>query len=366
MIAKAILIVIWLCLIPFCCGLWITRCMPKKYQNCSMVMVTGFFFVLALFQVVYIPFIVYYNHFLPLVYVFSGIILCFAFFSLCLHGKYFIKNRQPVEQMSWSTYALWMIAIGLIGFQLYMNVFYQFHDGDDADYVVQSVITWQNHNMYMRSAYTGESSLLDVRHAFSSAPVFIAFLAEVTGIHPTIITHVLYSSMILLIFYLIVKLVADLLVDKKYAPFFLILVSLIQIFGNTTIYQNSTFLLTRTAQGKAFLGNIIPTAAILGLLLVRDTYGENPDQNLNQNPNRKYEKLLLPKSSLYAPWIFLSLVMVTAVFTSLMGLLLAGLFIGGTVVLLAIVDRKPILLLRCVVAMLPLGVIGGLYIKFFL
>ncbi|MDD3206814.1 MAG: DUF6077 domain-containing protein [Lachnospiraceae bacterium] len=351
MLIKLMAIFMWLAVTPFCCGLSITRYMRKKYQNLSMILVTGYFLMLALFQIIYILFVVFYNHFKPLVVVYGVGIAALSVISLACNGKYWIKQHQKIEKVSWTTVVLWLIAFGLVGFQLYKTIFYQFHDGDDALYAVHSVITWQNNNMYMRTAYTGESSVLDVRHAFSAAPVFISFLAGASGIHPTIVTHVLYASAVLLLFYLLIKLIADILVEKQYVPIFLIFVSLMNLFGNDNIYMSSTFLLTRTSQGKAFLGNIIPAAAILGLLLVW--------RNLKESDS----KVTVNQTNSFVPWILLSCVMITAVYTSLMGLMLAALLIGGTTVLLACFYKKPKLLIPCILSMVPLFVIGLLYVK---
>lgn len=344
MLIRILSILMWLVVTPFCCGLSITRYMRKECQNLTMIMVTGYFLMLALFQIIYIPFIVFFNHFKPLVIVYGAGSAVFAVFSLVLNGKYWMSHRKHVEQMHWSTYALWMLALALIGFQLYKTVFYQFHDGDDAFFAVTSVITYQNNNMYVKLPYTGEASTLDVRHAFSSAPIFISFLAGTSGIHPAIVTHVIFACAVLVLFYMLIKLIADILVDKRYVPFFLILVSIMNVFGNNTIYTSSTFLLTRTSQGKAFMGNIIPAAAILGLLLVW--------------------KELLRETSVkqrVAPWILLSCVMVTAGYTSLLGLVLTPMLIVCATVLFAFLYRRPKILLPCVFSMIPVVVMGALY-----
>jgi len=369
----------WLVIVPFCCGLSLTRYMKKEYQNLAMIMVAGYFLVLALFQVVYIPFVVFYNHFAPLVMVYGILMTVLSVASLIWNGPYWVKQYHPVQSIrhaSWTTLGLWLVALTVVGFQLYKNIFYQFHDGDDALYAVTSVITWQNQNMYARVAYTGEASALDVRHAFSAAPIFISFLAKISGIHPTIVTHVIFSTVVLILFYLLIKLVADVLVDKTYVPLFLIFVSIMNIFGNNTIYLNSTFLLTRTAQGKAFLGNHIPVACILGLLLLwkqlisdkkmsspmladdNDAAGKNPGDEGIGSATNPAERVCI--------WVFLSCVMITAVYTSLMGLLLAALLIGGVTFFYTIYFRKIRVLLSCVIAMLPLVLMGGLYVKLFI
>lgn len=344
---TVVAIMMWLVIAPFCLGLSLARWIKKEYQNLTMIMVMGYFVMLALFQAVYVPFIVFYNHFEPLVMVYAVMTAILAVVSLILNGGYWRKNRIVYRKGKWSTYGIWVIALGLIGFQLYKTVVYQFHDGDDAFYAVTSVITNTTRNMYLYLPYTGESSLLDKRHAFSAAPIFISFLASVFHLHPTIVTHMVYSAFILLLTYMIYKLIGDILLEKENVPLFLIFLSIINIFGNSTIYTSATFLLTRTGQGKAFLSNIIPAAGILGLLLVWK------DMKAGQTGDERKA----------IPWIFLSLVMITAVYTSMMGILLAAMLVGGVTVLFVFLYRKLALLIPCMLAMTPLLAIGLLYLK---
>ncbi|MDD2972491.1 MAG: DUF6077 domain-containing protein [Lachnospiraceae bacterium] len=385
---QALSVILWLVIIPFCLGLSATRWIRKEYQNITMIMVMGYFIMLAAFQVIYLPFVVFYNHFMPLVYVYGVSMAVLAVISLIHNGRYWIsrnhecvmkrfgtKNQNNQNQKSksrktltgnLSTGFLWLVVFGLIGFQIYKKIFYQFHDGDDAFYVVTSVITNTMKNMYLYLPFTGESSVLDKRHAFSAAPVFISFLSEVCGIHPTIMTQTIYSVFILIFVYMIYKLIGDLLLPKEYVPLFLIFVNLMNIFGNATIYTNSTFLLTRTGQGKAFLGNIIPAASILGLLLMWKNLqrNQNLDVYLKEIENPVIHANL--KHEIMAPWVLLSFVMVTAVYTSLAGILLSALLIGGVTVVCAVTYKKLRLLLPCMISMIPLLCIGLLYLKILL
>ena len=370
-------IVMWLLIAPFCLGLSLTRWIKKEYQSITMIMVTGYFIMLALFQVVYVPFIVFYNHFEPLVKVYAVLIAVLSAVSLIGNGAYWIQNRPIFRKIKWTTYLLWLVALALIGFQLYKTIFYQFHDGDDAYYAVISVITNTTKNMYLYLPGTGESSLLDKRHAFSAAPVFISFLASVFHLHPTIVTHVVYSAWILVFFYMVYKLIGDILLEKEHVPLFLIFVSIMNLYGNSTIFTSATFLLTRTGQGKAFLSNIIPAAGILGLLLVWKGLQQTIEKNQaeEQSDKRKadnFKELMNGKlqkkewhgkAGTAAPWIFLSFVMITAVYTSMMGILLSALLVGGVTVLFVIIYKRLTLLMPCMISMTPLLCIGLLYLK---
>ncbi len=57
--------------------------------------------------------------------------------------------------------------------------------GDDAYYVVQSVLADQTGVLNRIRPYTGLSTDLDIRHALATLPLWIAYVARMTGIHAT-------------------------------------------------------------------------------------------------------------------------------------------------------------------------------------
>lgn len=360
-------VMFWMVIVPFCCGLLPVRGFRRENRSFSMVMVNGYFFMLAIFQIIYLLFIVFKNEFDPLVKVYGGTICLFAFLSLSFSVWHWMvtkekgrrKRRSPGKILGGAV--LWVGVILLVGFQVYMTAAYQYPDGDDSFYAVTSVITNTNKNMYTSLPYTGETSRLDLRHAFSSAPIFVSFLAEVCGIHPTIVTHVVFSIMVILLTYMIYKLIGDILLEdhREYVPLFLIFISIMYLFGNDSIYMDSTFLLTRTGQGKAFMANTIPAACILGLLLVWKNLRAEKEETDREQPEKRNSSRFTGA----APWLFLGAVMMTAVYTSMMGAFIAPMLVGGGVVLLAVSYRKIPLLVPCMLSMLPLLAVGLLFLK---
>ena len=350
-IITGIKLLIWMLIIPYCCGMPLARHREKEENRIAMTFLMGYLFVISMFQVIYVGFVIFYNHFTPLVWVTAIFYLCFAAISILLFGKehrgYWKKGRQQKKKTEWF---LWIIFLFLLGFQLYKTVVFAYPDGDDAFYTVLSVITGTSDTMYLHVPYTGETSILDQRHAFSSAPVFMAFLGRVSGVHPVIMTNVAYSILVIVLVYLTYKLIANVLLeeDKEWTPLFLIVISLLYLYGNSTIYQDTTFLMTRTGQGKAFLANVIPETILLALLL------------LNQKMKRS-------KEGEKEPWILLAMSMLAAGYTSTMGMFLAPFLSGIGIVILAIRFRRPVLLFRFMLAFAPLGILAGTYlIKVFL
>ena len=346
MILTSIKLIFWMIIIPFCCGIPVARRFSREGRYLEMTFLSGYLVMISIFQILYMGFVIWYNHFVPLVWTAEIILVGFALFAFFHWGKYYIGSRNVVRiKKTRIEVLLWIVFGLLLGLQLYMTIFDAYPDGDDAFYTVTSVITDTSQNMYINIPYTGETSILDKRHAFSSAPIFMAFLGRVCGVHPTIMTNLYFSCIVVILTYMIYKMIAVRLFEGQTVEvsLFMICISIIFLFGNSTIYQSTTFLLTRTGQGKAFLANIVPAVIILALLhVVRD----------------------IPERVSQAPWILLSLAMVASGYTSTMGMFLAPMLVGGGTIIIVIRHRLPQLLLYYLLSVLPLGVMGSLYLIF--
>ena len=106
--------------------------------------------------------------------------------------------------------------------------------------------------------YTGLSTDLDIRHALATLPLWIAYVARMTGIHATIVAHTLLPLIFIpLTYYVFVQIGRKLFSDGSVKlPIFLTLVSIMQIWGNISIYTNETFPDADLA-GKSVLANLI-------------------------------------------------------------------------------------------------------------
>ncbi|MDE7231619.1 MAG: hypothetical protein K2N37_00880, partial [Lachnospiraceae bacterium] len=180
----------------------------------------------------------------------------------------------------------WLLFFLLLGFQLYKAAAFTSFDGDDAYYVVESLLAQEADTMYRILPYTGGSTGLDVRHVLAVFPMWVAFVAVRAGIHATIASHVVMPFILIplpyLLYYEIGKNLfcsektgepknnsaSGSLLHRENLPVFMVIMSLFQIFGNVSIYTNETFFLTRTWQGKAVAGSlVIPAVLWLFLLL---------------------------------------------------------------------------------------------------
>ena len=104
-----------------------------------------------------------------------------------------------------------------------------------------------------------------IRYILGPFPLFISLISGIINMHPTIVAHFVFPIIILPVIYSLYYLIAKQLFkdDKKSCILFVIFMSIINMWGNYSVKNNSTFLLFRIWQGKAMLANFIIPATLL-------------------------------------------------------------------------------------------------------
>ena len=295
----------------------------------AAVYAAGFVVMLAVFQLLAVPVILTQTWGFPRIVTLYGAALFVLSAAGLLFGLPVLRGMlldlktlfSGRKRPSLETALYWLLAVGLVLFQMYMAYTHEVFDGDDAYYVAQSVITEQTDVLYRILPYTGLSTALDYRHALASLPVWEAFLSRITGIHPAIIAHSVLPLVLIPLTYLVYFRIGMRLLGGhlKKTAVFLILVSLLQIFGNTSIYTNATFFLMRTWQGKSLLCNLVLLTAVWAFLQLWEREGAG---------ERKGKKqagwwLLLTANSMAAAMATTMGAFLLALFTAVCGLVLA-------------------------------------------
>ena len=321
----------------------------------AAVYAAGFVIVLAVFQIVAVPVILFETWGFPRIVTIYSILLAVLSAAGLIFGfpvlrgmavdarTWIVKRKRP----SVETALYWVIAVGLILFQMYMAYTHEFFDGDDAYYVAQSVIAEQTDVLYRIMPYTGLSTSLDIRHALASLPIWEAYLARVTGIHPAIIAHSVLPLILIPLTYLVYYRIGMRLFKGAFrkTAVFLILVSLLQIFGNTSIYTNATFFLMRTWQGKSVLCNFVLLTAVWSLLRLWETGADGEQKGKKQA----------------GWWLLMAANNVTAAMATTMGAFLLGLFIAIAGLVMAVRQKRPGRLIPLAATCLPGLVYLGIY-----
>lgn len=298
-------IIFWLIVIPFCIGLIPAGLVSNEKRNPGFVFLAGYLVMWALFGVVTIPVVVFvrYDNFILASNLFLALALACAAAGIFLA----YRNKKKVcgseirpaavlgragfagrlRGMSWEERVEWLLFFILLGFQLYKAAAYASFDGDDAYYVAASLIAQQADTMYTILPLTGRHTGLDIRHAMAVFPMWIAFVADKSRIHATILSHSLMPFVLIPLTYLSYYEIGSRLFRQRAGtrrdgksgedifcrenlPVFMILMAMFQIFGNVSIYTNETFFLTRTWQGKAVAGSLVIPAFLWLFLLLYD------------------------------------------------------------------------------------------------
>ena len=298
-------LIFWLIAVPMCMGLLVQNFLPLTKKTIGITFLSGYLFSFALFEVVAIPCMIFvkYYAFRPCVRIFaaaeiiagflgvymtikrvrglinSGAVPKFSedyrggrfktFITLTFQGEEradpaaLISPRTDVRMMhyqySGESVVLFGIFFLILLFQLYKAVSMAPFDGDDSYYVVESLLAYQADVMNTILPYTGSSTSLDLRHAMAVFTMWEAFIAKVCDVHSTIICHTVLPLVIIPLIYLIYLEIGRVLVGAKrdLLPVFMVIMALFQMFGNTSIYTAETFMMMRTWQGKAMVGNFI-------------------------------------------------------------------------------------------------------------
>lgn len=308
----------WLVVVPFCIGLIPANFISAEKRSPGFVLLSGYFGMWAIFELAAVPAVLWveYDNFKVASVVFTVLTLLSAAAGVVLlyrnakagkpglvagkagpgvrrEGANSLKEKGAalVKRLLTGTGVEWLLFFVLLGFQLYKAVAFSSFDGDDAYYVVESLIAQEAGVMYRILPLTGGSTGLDVRHAMAVFPMWVAFISVRAGMHATIVSHVVMPLVLIPLTYLLYYEIGRILFVKcpqsggkqdgvpetgkdvfhrENLPVFMIIMAMFQIFGNVSIYTSETFFLTRTWQGKALAGALVIPALFWVFLQVYD------------------------------------------------------------------------------------------------
>lgn len=392
--AAVIGCIFWLLVTPFCIGLIPANFISAEKRSPGFVLLSGYFGMWALFEISAVPAVLWveYNNFKVASGVFTVLTLACAVAGTVLlyrnmkagnpglvmgnrrTGSLWRKDSADDENdtsvrngngvgarikamakaLLRGTGVEWLLFFILLGFQLYRAVAFTSFDGDDAYYVVESLIAQEAGVMYRILPLTGGSTGLDVRHAMAVFPMWVAYISVRAGVHATIVSHVVMPLALIPLTYLLYYEIGRLLFSKtrqagghvfqkQNLPSFMIIMAMFQIFGNVSIYTNETFFLTRTWQGKAVAGSLVIPALIWVFLLIYDKGVRNGRTDVGI-------------------WMLLVCVNMTAGVCSSIAVFLVCILTAVTTFCLALAERDWKILFKVGAACIPNVVYMGIYV----
>lgn len=171
----------------------------------------------------------------------------------CIHEKYKgIRNNKA--QTVW-----WLVFWLLLCLQWVLTIVLAYDEGDDAFYFATATAAEKSDAMYQVVPYTGAYTGLDARHGLAPFPIWIAYLARISGIPSQVVAQILLPLALMGMTYGIFSLMAHSLCrdTKESIPFFMVLVEILFMFGGYSLFTAENFLLVRASQGKAVIACII-------------------------------------------------------------------------------------------------------------
>ncbi|MDE7131409.1 MAG: hypothetical protein K2O65_06380 [Lachnospiraceae bacterium] len=386
-ILSLLSLLFWLAVIPFCIGLIPANFISAKKRGPGFVLLAGYFGMWALFEVVTMPAVLFvkYDNFKVASVLFAVLSILCAAAGLWI----WYRNRKAhktsrendtnvncanrikeyiaaqVKRMSWAERIEWLLFFVLLGFQLYKAVAYASFDGDDAYYVVESLIAQQADVMYRILPYTGRPTDLDIRHALAVFPMWIAFVATRSRIHATIVSHTIMPLVLIPLSYLVYyeigrqlfhrEAYANRVKNRENLPIFMLLMTMFQIFGNVSIYTSETFFLTRTWQGKAVVGSLVIPALFWMFLWI---YDGKQDMTEKRTTPRKARRQYIDAGL----WVVFVCINMTAGVCSSIAVFLVCILMALTAFCLSITERDYRVILKMGAVCIPNVIYMAVYV----
>lgn len=392
-ILSIIKLIWWLLLVPFLIGILFNGILPLVRRTFGITLILGYMIYFSVFEIIAIPCMLHYVYnafsFCCRYSMMSFVIL--AAFGLLKavqmlkhHGLSFLSlfpgethasahellSPRSDPRMLKLSYSLeskiyWGIFAVLVVIQMVMAVVMSSFDGDDAYYVVESLLAQQADVMNTILPYTGTTTALDIRHALAVITMWVAFIARMSGIHATIVSHSVIPLVVIPFVYLVHVEIARILFRRRQEiiPVFMILVSVLMLFGNVSIYTPATFFLTRTWQGKAMVCNLVfPLILWVFLWMLEDARRTKVFGAAAEKSTESYEEFKESnKLHRASPWIMLALVNMFAGMCSSMGIVFGGGLIALFTHVLLIFARNFRVILGAICCVIPSAVYLFIY-----
>lgn len=339
MILKIVWIILLITIMPLLVGNSLLMCCKLK-KTVKFRYAFGWLFLLAIFEITVVPTTFGGGSLGNLCWIYSLIVLAVVL-SLTVWKR---KSNVAVKwkKIQWDLKKIsgyGVVSVILLMLQLVVAILAVHMDADDAYYIGTANTSVVTDTLFAVEPDTGMPyQTIPLRYAFSSITIFWAYLSKLTGIHPLIIAHSIIPVIFILISYLLWWEVGMHLFDssdKKWL--FFLFINLLNIFGNTSVYTQSSFLLFRIWQGKAMLPNIILPAFLATFLSIYEA------------PNKKTN------------WLIIFIIIVAGCCCSSMAVPLCTMVVAAASIVLAIKLRNWKTLIYGVVCCIPCLGIGLAY-----
>lgn len=378
MLSKLMILTAILLAAPLFLGLLFTYELEEApFRRLCLSWVGGQVFLWAIFYCISVPMIIKNMAFHSVVNLYLGIIVVLVLGILVIeiwskkNKKFDVFLNKKGEKLSlintksfdlFSAFML-LLVLGFIVFQLIMAICYSYNDGDDAFYVAVSGLANSSDTMYMIEEYRGGATGLTSRYALAPFPIWIAFLARISNVETVVLARTILPPVLILMTYAIYYLIGNSLIDtlgdkyksKSYLIYaYMLFVEVLILFGDYSYFSVEHFLIARSRQGKAAMGNIIiPVIVFLSLKIFAEYSREATKDN-------RAEKALIKESRLNL-YLLLVFSVLSGCLCSTLSTFLLCMFLGILGIVSAIVYKKVKPLIAFAVCAMPCLVVAIIY-----
>ena len=253
---QAIILLVFLLFTPLMLGLpWAKKLTGSNVRGYLLCLPLGYFLQTAVFQFLEMPFAWSGFSFSSLCIVFIVAIVILCLLSILWSKKLSFQSRETISWTPWT--ALFAITfIGLLIYQLILALTMDrtYMSYDDARYVTFANDALTHNTLFVTEAYTGLREALDIHRTIQSSLVYPAFLSYVSGVPVVLMEHTILDVYYILLAYITHAYMSAVLFSKLSDRFaFLIILSVVYIYGNYSIYSPTMRLLGLNYVGKAIL-----------------------------------------------------------------------------------------------------------------
>lgn len=255
--------------VPIFLGLLFARKLRNNKHKVATSITFGYIIVMSVFFLLAVPMIIMKMRFHVLVDCWKMIIWLLVILSFFLnikdvsHNVKALKKKPYFININRTEVAIWIAALLLIVFQVYMLVGHMRTDTDDARFVAEAMEAYEMDTMLQYHPITGEylgepvgEMCKDVTAPF---PIFMGLAGKLFDLPPAVATHVFFPLIFILLAYVVYYLIGCYLFHEqgKYVALYLFFLSLINCFAYESIYAAGYTLLSIIWQGRSVLSMII-------------------------------------------------------------------------------------------------------------
>lgn len=279
---KCILAIIFLMFLFIRAGILIKKIIKSKNEDISTTILYGFFTIIAVFEIIAIPFNIFNlktNILFWIELIIWGLIILLSFIVKRADNKYKLNLKDKIENLKNKKLAekvIIAIFVLLVVFQIGNSMYLQRSDADDSFYVSWSEQAKQFEQYMETEPSTGqENSIFPKTYVMNSWEIFNGFIAKIFDVSVPVLLHTFYPMLIITIAYISYFLLIKRITNNKNPYIMAIIFAILILFDGASARFRGSTLLGRCHQGKAIVLNVIITFIYYKLLNYKELKKED-------------------------------------------------------------------------------------------